>query len=130
MNATDRYKKQRGKIHGTCAKHGVQAYNVGLLVDDLMALFVEMAADMNAELDAPYSEHVKALKEAGIYPTDQVMVKYVDLRAKRGGFDVDALFTAAVEWKARGFNPKNLAGICDWAEFGIESARSYPQVKA
>jgi len=118
--------RERSILYGILKAHGVTRETTMHLPQLVEALCVEgvdeiVRSRLSDGERTPDSEHVKALKEAGIYPADQVMVKYVDLRAKRGGFSPDALFNAGLEWAAHGYDRGNVSRICDWAEFGIDT---------
>lgn len=118
--------RERGIFGAVLKRYGITRDTYPHIPELIEALCVEGGDEIVrmrlAEAEAtPDSEHVKALKEAGIFPADQVMVRYVDLRAKRGKFTPDELFGAALEWAARGYNRGNISRICDWAQYGIDS---------
>lgn len=117
--------RERTILYGILKNYGVTRDTTAHLPQLVEALCVEGVDEivrnrLSERESEPDSEHIKALKEAGIYPADMVMVKYVDLRAKRGGFSPDELFNAALEWAARGYNRGNISRICDWAQYGID----------
>ena len=112
-NPTERRQRERSKLHSVARQHDVSVRNMGLFIEDLLAVVDEIGRDRLADAESAVPPSVAALRRAGWW-VDRSIWEDTERRVQANKIAPEALTAGARRWTMRGYKKGNVEVLVDF----------------